>query len=134
MKIHARVLHPGRARGQALVLDQALSFWGGFDPATGAIVDRHHPQCGVCVAGRALVMPGSRGSAGTPAGVAEALRRSCGPAAFLLPGPDANIATGALVAARLYGLAVPVLAVGGLDRIADGALLEIGEDGVIAVR
>lgn len=134
MKIHAQVLHPGRARAQALVLDQALSFWGGFDPATGEIIDRHHPQCGVCVADRALVMPGSRGSAGTPAGVAEALRRGCGPAAILLPGHDANIATGALVAARLYGLAVPVLAADGLDRIADGAALEIGEDGVIAVR
>lgn len=134
MRLSAQVLHPGRARAKALVLDQALSFWGGFDPATGTIVDRHHPQCGIRVAGRVLVMPGSRGSAGTPAGVAEALRREMGPAAILLPGPDANIATGALVAAKLYGMAVPVLALETLDRIADDMVIEIDAEGKVFIR
>ena len=35
---------PGRATGAALPLRQALSFWGGVDPADGRIIDPHHPQ------------------------------------------------------------------------------------------
>ncbi len=72
--IRATVLNPGQCRARALVLDEPLSFWGGFDPVRGTIVDRHHPQRGACLAGKVLVMPGSRGSAGTPAAIAEAIR------------------------------------------------------------
>ena len=74
IEINARVLIPGSARAQAMVLDEPLSFWGGFDARTGTIVDRQHPQCGCCVAGMFLILPESRGSAGTPAGIAEAIR------------------------------------------------------------
>ena len=70
-----RVLAPGTAEGPLLVLSEALSFWGGFDPASGRIVDRHHPQAGAVLAGQVLALPESRGSAGTPAGLAEAIRR-----------------------------------------------------------
>jgi predicted aconitase with swiveling domain len=37
--------------GGALVLDEPLSLWGGVDPATGEIIDAHHPQRGVNVSG-----------------------------------------------------------------------------------
>ena len=33
--IKARVLAPGLASGPTLLLSDPLSFWGGFDPATG---------------------------------------------------------------------------------------------------
>lgn len=103
------ILHAGTAVGPVLRLDEPLSFWGGFDPVTGAIIDRSHPQAGLSIAGRVLALPGSRGSAGTPAGVAESLRRGSGPAAMLLARPDVNIAVGAMVAARLYAVRIPVL-------------------------
>lgn len=111
-----RVLHPGVARAEALVLEESLSFWGGFDAQTGVIVDRHHPQRGASVAGRLLVLPESRGSAGTPAGIAEAIRRGVGPAGIVLGVPDVNVAVGAMVAAALYGVDVPVLAIADRDR------------------
>lgn len=116
LEISARVLNRGSADGEALVLDEALSFWGGFDARTGTIVDQHHPQRGDCVAGRFLILPASRGSAGTPAGIAEAIRRGVGPAGIALGQPDVNIAVGAMVAAALYGIDVPVLVIGDADR------------------
>ena len=58
--IRTTVLNPGQCRARALVLDEPLSFWGGFDPVRGVIVDRHHPQRGACLASKILVMPGSR--------------------------------------------------------------------------
>ena len=106
-----KVLNPGKAQGALLVLDDALSFWGGFDPQTGRILDDHHPQKGASIRGRVLAMPQSKGSAGTPAGVAENIRNGAGPVAILLREADVNIAVGAMVAARLYDLRIPVLQV-----------------------
>lgn len=114
--IVARVLNDGGARGEAMVLDEPLSFWGGFDAQTGTIVDQHHPQRGHCVAGRFLILPESRGSAGTPAGIAEAIRRGVGPVGIALGKPDVNVAVGAMVAGALYGVQVPVLLIGDAER------------------
>jgi predicted aconitase with swiveling domain len=133
--IRTTVLNPGRCRARVLVLDEPLSFWGGFDPVRGTIVDRHHPQRGERLAGKVLVMPGSRGSAGTPAGVAESIRRGTGPAAVLLGSADVNIAVGAMVADRLYGGATPVLAVAPEDypRLRTGDEIAIAADGTVTI-
>jgi len=104
-----RVLVGGYARGEVLLLDEPLSFWGGFDPANGEIIDVHHPQSGKLVGGKVLVMPSSRGSAGTPACIAESLRNGSGPLAFILGAADVNISVGVSVANRLYGLNIPVI-------------------------
>jgi predicted aconitase with swiveling domain len=42
----------GPVEGEVLHLDEPLSFWGGLDAATGEVIDRHHPQSGLSVAGR----------------------------------------------------------------------------------
>jgi predicted aconitase with swiveling domain len=107
--IEARVLIPGHATGPAMMLDDTLSFWGGFEPSNGEIIDVHHPQFGQVVGGSVLFIPQSRGSAGTPGGIAETLRNGSGPLAFVLGEPDVNISVGTLVANRLYELEIPVL-------------------------
>ena len=111
----AVTLVPGAASGPVLKLDEPLSFWGGLDPATGAIIDRLHPQRGARVAGRILMMPGGRGSSSGSATLAEALRLGNGPAAILMLERDAIIVVGAMVAAELYGLACPVALAEGSD-------------------
>ena len=35
----SRILHQGAAHGPVLVLTEALSFWGAFDPREGEIID-----------------------------------------------------------------------------------------------
>jgi predicted aconitase with swiveling domain len=104
-----RTLSPGEARGEALVLDEPLSFWGGVDPASGRIIDRNHPQHGRSVAGRILVMPSGRGSSSSSSVLAEAVRAGTGPAGIVLREPDGIVALGVLVAAELYGSDVPVV-------------------------
>lgn len=131
----AEVLNPGEAVAQAMVLDESLSFWGGFDAQTGVIVDQHHPQKGSCVAGRFLVLPESRGSAGTPAGIAEAIRGGVGPAAIALGKADVNVAVGAMVAAALYGVEIPVLVIGDAQRarLRSGQRVETDRNGQVRV-
>ena len=129
------ILHPGKTAGPLLKLSDPLSFWGGFDPRDGRILDRSHPEAGQCIAGTVLALPGSRGSAGTPAGVAEALRRMVGPVAILLPAIDVNIMVGAQVAARLYGIEMPVLELdaGDYDGLVNDARITISDAEVSVV-
>jgi predicted aconitase with swiveling domain len=112
----------GRASGPALVLDDPLSFWGGLDPATGEIIEANHPQRGVVVKGRMLVMPSGRGSSSSATLLAEAIRLGTGPAGIVLSEPDHIIAIGALVAAELYGITIPVFVASpdGYATIRDG--------------
>jgi predicted aconitase with swiveling domain len=129
------VLNPGSACAPVLLLDEPLSFWGGFDPATGIILDRHHPQAGVCAQDSILILPAVRGSGGTPACVAESIRRGVGPAGVILKTADINIATGTLVAATLYDRHCPVVCVAADDyeTLQQARRLTITPDGTIII-
>lgn len=113
--IAATVLHPGEAEGPLLVLQEPLSFWGGFDPQTGLIIDQHHPQAGANATGTVLALPETRGSAGTPAGVAEAIRSGCGPAGIITAKKDVNLVAGVMTALQLYDICVPVVEIARID-------------------
>ncbi len=118
--------------GTALVLTDGLSLWGGMDPATGEIIDVHHPQHGADVTGRILVMPGGRGSSSSASVLAEAVRAGTAPRAVVLGEPDLILSIGAAVAEELYGVIVPVLVLAPeeLAAIGDGAEVVLGPDGV----
>jgi predicted aconitase with swiveling domain len=120
--MNVRVLAAGTARGEAVVLEQPLSFWGGVDPATGSVIDRRHPQAGVPLAGRILVMPFGRGSSSSSTVLAEAIRVGTAPAAIVLLEPDPILALGAAVARELYGRSLPVVVLppGDYERIRTG--------------
>jgi predicted aconitase with swiveling domain len=109
------------------VLEEALSLWGGLDPASGLIVDARHPQRGASVVGRVLVMPAVRGSSSSSSILAEAVRAGCAPAGILLGEPDLILAVGAAVAEELYGRRVPVVQLGPdqLAAIPDGARVHV---------
>jgi hypothetical protein len=104
-----RVLAPGVASGEVLVLDEPLSFWGGLDPETGKLIDAHHPQVGVSLSGKVLVMPSGRGSSSSSYVLAEAIRAGTAPAAVVLAEPDPIVTLGSIVASELYGIEVPVV-------------------------
>jgi len=118
--------------GRALVLTDGLSLWGGMDPATGEIIDVHHPQRGANLAGRVVVMPNARGSSSSASVLAEAVRAGTAPVAILLGQPDLILAIGSAVADELYGTRVPVLVLPAdeLDGIRDGAEVRISPEGV----
>lgn len=120
-------------RGRALVLDEGLSLWGGMDPASGKVIDGHHPQLGASLTGRIVVMPSGRGSSSSASVLAEAVRAKTAPAAIVLAEPDLILAIGAAVAEELYGVRVPILVVppDELAAIPDGVTLRIDTDGVV---
>ena len=107
--IGADTLVPGRAAAPVLALHEPLSFWGGYDAATGRIIDRRHPQSGTICAGRIIVVRAGRGSSSGSSVLAEALRAGTGPAGFVLAERDAILTVGALVALELYAVACPIV-------------------------
>jgi uncharacterized protein len=116
-----------------LVLEEPLSFWGGMDPATGEIVDAHHPQAGESLTGRIVAMRSGRGSSSSSSVLAEAIRSGAAPSGLVLAEADVIVAVGSIVAAELYGSQVPVIALaeGDYARLPSGAEVELeaGPDG-----
>lgn len=106
--LRGTTLHPGKAHAEALVLSEPLSFWGGTSPL-GRIIDTNHPQHGQSIRGRVVVMEVGRGSSSSSTVLAEQLRSGHGPAALVLGVADPILVVGALVAAELYGIDLPIV-------------------------
>ncbi|MCI0579450.1 MAG: DUF126 domain-containing protein [Chloroflexi bacterium] len=133
--LHARVLVPGFGRGQALVLPEPLSLWGGLEPQTGEIIDQRHPRAGEVVTGRVLVLPAGRGSSSASSILLEAVRVGTAPAAIITAEPDAILALGAVVARELYGQAPPVVTLAPADYalLVEGQMVTVTAGGEVQV-
>jgi predicted aconitase with swiveling domain len=131
--IAGRAIVPGDAEGVALVTSEALSFWGGFDFKTGAIIDAHHPLVGVRAAGRILAVPFSKGSSTTTAVLLEAVRAGTAPAAILTTGVDSFFALASIVADVMYGKSFPVIALepADYDTLVSGEHIRVDRSGRI---
>lgn len=131
MKTH--VVVPGEARGELIVLDEPLSFWGGFDAESGMIIDEHHPQIGANLTDKIVVMPFGRGSSSASSVIVEAARLGTAPAALVMQEADEIITTGAVVADELYARALPILLVDDSDyeRLTHSARAVIAVDGTM---
>lgn len=133
-----RILHPGSARGQLLVLGEPLSFWGGVDE-DGRVIDPHHPQHGYQLRGMVVAMSSGRGSSSSSSVLADQIRAGTSPAALVLSECDAILVTGALVAAELYGRRMPIVELdpGDLATLVSGGVAEVDateDSGVATVR
>lgn len=107
MALKAEILLPGDAvAGPCLTLSAPISFWGGVDPASGAIIDARHPERGQNIAGRILALPGTIGSSSASAVLLELVHAGKAPAALLMDAPDAILLLG-LVVAREMGWSTP---------------------------
>lgn len=109
--IPADMLVDGHASGPLIVSPAPLSFWGGFDAASGEVIDRRHPLSGTRLSGLVVALPWTRGSSTTTAVLLEAVRLGTAPAAILLPKTDSFIALASIVAHELYGRGFPVAVV-----------------------
>ena len=130
-RIQGRVVVAGTGRGEALVTDEPLSFWGGVDPRTGEVIDRRHPLSGQCLAGRVLVLPHGRGSCSASGVLLEAIRNGTAPAAIITTRVDPIVGLGAILGDELYGRPVPVVVVDAADAdlIRTGEMVEVDADG-----
>jgi len=130
-----RPIVAGRAEGEAIVSREPLSFWGGFDPKTGAIIDRYHDRCGESIEGKVFVFPQEKGSCTGSAVLLESVRLGKAPAAIISAEVTPILALGSIVADQLYDKYVPILVLPreNCEAIHDGDYLLIQADGKVRV-
>ena len=130
----AQVLFAASVKGEVMVLTDWLSFGGGLDPESGRISDQSHPQVGHSITKKILVLPGVRGSAGSPSTLAESLRLGTGPGAVILGEAETSSLAAAFVAKELYQIRIPVLVLSKLDygEMRDGQIVRIEESGLLS--
>ncbi|HEV7318765.1 MAG TPA: aconitase X [Ensifer sp.] len=107
--ISARSILSGSADGPIIATEEALSFWGGVDPATGRVIDVHHPLHGLCLTGGILMMPSSRGSCTGSGVLLDMALTGRAPAAIIFSEAEDVLTLGALIAAEMFGKSLPVL-------------------------
>ncbi|KAA0980424.1 aconitase X [Pseudomonas sp. ANT_H12B] len=110
--LNGRSLVAGAAQGALLFADVGLSFWGGVDPYSGEVIDRHHPLSGEHLAGRVLAIPSGRGSCTGSSVLMELISNGHAPAALVLAEPDEILTLGVLVAQTIFERSLPVLCIG----------------------
>ena len=109
MSADGQVVLAGEAAGPILAATEPLSFWGGVDPATGRVIDVHHPLHGACLTGTILMLPGTRGSCTGSGVLLDLALTGRAPAALIFSEPEDVVTLGALVAAEMFGKSLPVL-------------------------
>lgn len=105
----ARSILTGAAEGPLIATTEALSFWGGVDPATGRVIDVHHPLHGVSLTGGVLFMPTSRGSCTGSGVLLDLILTGRAPSALVFCEAEDVLTLGALVAAEMFERALPVV-------------------------
>src|SRR5215475_11739697 len=96
--LRGNLIIAGEARATALVSNDPLPLWGGYDWKTGEITDRRHRLSGYIAKDKILAVPFTRGSSTTTAVLLEAIRAGTAPAAIITTDTDFFFALASVVA------------------------------------
>jgi predicted aconitase with swiveling domain len=96
-ELKGRKICAGKARGEALVCDAGISFYGGVDPNTGVVVEKGHPLEGKCISGKVLVFPQGKGSTVGSYTMYRLKKNGKAPAAIINRECETIVAVGAII-------------------------------------
>lgn len=97
LKIRGRIVSRGIAEGVALVCNEALSFYGSIDFATGKVIEKGHPLFGRSIKDTVLVFPGGKGSTVGSYGLYRLRKSGLAPKAIINVETEPIIAAGAII-------------------------------------
>jgi len=117
--LRGRMIWSGWAKGEALVSNQPISFYGGIDPMTGEIVERGHELEGKSIAGKILVFPYGKGSTVGSYIILRLKKRGMAPKAMVNIRCEPIIAVGAIIAE------IPTIDRIDISMIRNGDLVEV---------
>ena len=125
-----QIIVPAVAEGAVLASAEGLSLWGGVDPASGMVIDAHHPLCGQSLAGKVVLMPTSRGSCTGSGVLLELALNGHAPAALVFREAEDILTLGARIAGKMFDKPLPVLRLRAedYDRLAKTRRAQISPD------
>lgn len=124
MELKGRKICKGIGEGEALVSKDAISFYGGVDPASGVVVEKGHCLEGKCIAGKVLVFPNGKGSTVGSYTMYQLKKNGKAPAAIAVKECDAILAVGAIISE------IPLVdkVEGLLENVKDGMKVKVDAD------
>ncbi|MBW2690154.1 MAG: DUF126 domain-containing protein [Deltaproteobacteria bacterium] len=135
-ELTARCIVSGVAEGEVVASSQAISFWGGVDPATGLINDPRHELFGQSIAGKVIAFPVGKGSSTGSLMILELARINKAPAAMINIKTEPILATGPIVCKHFYGKEIPVVTLekSSFDLLKSGQYAKVDADlGLVVV-
>jgi len=98
MKLKGHTINPGKAEGEAIILEAPFSFLGELDPDTGKIASPLNKHFGQDLRGKVIVTPSGKGSSMGPVISWYAMKAGNNPAAIICLQAEAILASAAIVA------------------------------------
>ncbi len=95
--IKGRRISRGIAEGEVLLSSDPISFYGGVDPATGAVTEVGHCLQGKTLAGKILVFPNGKGSTVGSYTLYRMKRTGVAPLAIVNQDCETIVAVGAII-------------------------------------
>ncbi|KAF9765331.1 hypothetical protein IL306_002418 [Fusarium sp. DS 682] len=99
----------GRTTAKLLASELELSFWGGVDPQTSEVIDRHHPLCVEHIQNTVLAIPGGRGSCTGSGVMLELLLNGKAPEAIIFERREDILTLGVMIAEEVFDQSIPVV-------------------------
>lgn len=122
MKLTGRIITPGFARGDALVSQMGISFYGGIDPETGRVTEGGHDLAGEIITDKILVFPSGKGSTVGSYVLYRLKKNGRAPAAIINAECETITAVGCIISE------IPCLDQIDLNQIKTGMFLEVNAD------
>lgn len=97
MRLTGRVIKEGHVEGEALVSQEPISFFGGVNPETGAVIEPGHELQGKTIGGKILVFPTGKGSTVGSYTLYRLRKNGAAPAGIINAQSDAVVAVGAII-------------------------------------
>jgi predicted aconitase with swiveling domain len=98
MILQGRKVAKGRAEAEAVVSEDAISFYGGVEPETGKVVEKGHSLEGQVITGKVLVFPTGKGSTVGSYAIYQMKKLGTAPAAIVNKEIETIVAVGAIIA------------------------------------
>ena len=95
--IECRNISKGKASGELIVSDEAISFLGGVNPETGEVIDPNHELKGQSIKDKILFIPGGKGSTVGSYVIFQMKKNNTAPRAIICLKAEPIIATGAIM-------------------------------------
>jgi len=122
--VKGRVIFSGKVKGEAIVTDKAISFFGGVDPDTGKVTEKGHPLEGKSIAGKILVFPRGKGSTVGSYALYRLKKNNVAPLAMINKECETIVAVGVIISE------IPCVDKIDIEEIKDGSVVSINDDEV----
>lgn len=121
--IECRNISKGKASGELIVSDEAISFLGGVNPETGEVIDPNHELKGQSIKDKILFIPGGKGSTVGSYVIFQMKKNNTAPRAIICLKAEPIIATGAIMSD------IPMVdSPSEVEKLVNGQMVEVDSD------